>query len=416
MQGSEAAAPGSPHSLRMTPVERRASFSLATLFAMRMLGLFLILPVFAVHARTLPGGDNATLVGLALGGYALTQGLLQIPFGIASDRFGRKPVIAVGLLIFALGSFVAATADSVAMAIFGRVLQGAGAISAAVTACIADLTRDSQRTKAMALVGASIGGTFALSLVGAPLLYGLIGMGGIFTVTGLFALLGILILWRAVPSLDEVPAENRPQALRAPGASPTRFRDVLFDSDLIRLNIGVFTLHLVQMAMFVVLPVWLVERLDLPLVAHWKVYLPVVLASFLLMVPPLAWGERRGRIKTVFLGAILLVLLVQVGYAVSPAGYLSFTILLLLFFWAYNVLEASLPSVASRLAPADAKGAALGIYNTTQAFGLFAGGLLGGLIFQRWGGPAVFGFCSALVALWLVAALGARRWPGRARA
>jgi len=390
----------------MTPTELRSSVSLASLFAMRMLGLFLILPVFAVHARGLPGGDNAMMVGLALGGYALTQGLLQIPFGIASDRWGRKPVIVVGLLIFALGSLVAAFATDVYVAIAGRMLQGAGAISAAVTAAIADQTRDSQRTKAMAMVGASIGATFALSLVSAPLLYGLIGMGGIFGLTGALALLGIVIVLRAVPPLAP-PAAPRP----VPGQRPTRFIDVLTDAELMRLNVGVFTLHLVQMAMFVVLPVWLVERLALPLIEHWKIYLPVVVGSFLLMMPPLAWGERHGRLKTVFLGSILLVLVAQVGYAAEPLRVLPFALLLLVFFWAYNVLEASLPSLASRLAPPDAKGAALGVYNTTQAMGLFFGGVLGGLVFHHWGGAAVFVGCSVLMLGWLWVAAGARRWP-----
>lgn len=390
----------------MTPTELRSSVSLASLFAMRMLGLFLILPVFAVHARGLPGGDNAMMVGLALGGYALTQGLLQIPFGIASDRWGRKPVIVVGLLIFALGSLVAAFATDVYVAIAGRMLQGAGAISAAVTAAIADQTRDSQRTKAMAMVGASIGATFALSLVSAPLLYGLIGMGGIFGLTGALALLGIVIVLRAVPPLAP-PAAPR----LVPGQRPTRFIDVLTDGELMRLNVGVFTLHLVQMAMFVVLPVWLVERLALPLIEHWKIYLPVVVGSFLLMMPPLAWGERHGRLKTVFLGSILLVLVAQVGYAAEPLGVLPFALLLLVFFWAYNVLEASLPSLASRLAPPDAKGAALGVYNTTQAMGLFFGGVLGGLVFHHWGGAAVFVGCSVLMLGWLWVAAGARRWP-----
>ena len=390
----------------MTPTELRSSVSLASLFAMRMLGLFLILPVFAVHARGLPGGDNAMMVGLALGGYALTQGLLQIPFGIASDRWGRKPVIVVGLLIFALGSLVAAFATDVYVAIAGRMLQGAGAISAAVTAAIADQTRDSQRTKAMAMVGASIGATFALSLVSAPLLYGLIGMGGIFGLTGALALLGIVIVLRAVPPLAP-PAAPR----LVPGQRPTRFIDVLTDGELMRLNVGVFTLHLVQMAMFVVLPVWLVERLALPLIEHWKIYLPVVVGSFLLMMPPLAWGERHGRLKTVFLGSILLVLVAQVGYAAEPLGVLPFALLLLVFFWAYNVLEASLPSLASRLAPPDAKGAALGVYNTTQAMGLFFGGVLGGLVFHHWGGAAVFVGCSVLMLGWLWVAAGSRRWP-----
>ena len=387
----------------MTPGELRASVSLASIFALRMLGLFLILPVFAVHARTLPGGDDATLIGLALGVYGLTQGLLQIPFGMASDRLGRKRVIVFGLLLFAAGSFVAAGAHDLVTTILGRAVQGAGAISAAVTAFIADSTRDSQRTKAMALVGASIGLTFALSLVGAPLLYGAVGMGGIFALTGLLALAAIGVVTVVTP-----PA---PLAAPAAGAARTPFVAIALEPDLLRLNVGIFVLHAVQMAMFVVLPTWLADRGGLALGDHWKLYLPVVLLSFALMMPPLMWSERNGRLRGLFLGAVTLLLAVQLVLAVQPAGLVAFAALLLGFFVGFNVLEASLPSLVSRLAPPDAKGAALGIYNTTQAFGLFFGGLLGGWVQQGWGRSAVFAACAALMALWLLVAAGQQRWP-----
>ena len=387
----------------MTPGELRASVSLASIFALRMLGLFLILPVFAVHARTLPGGDDATLIGLALGVYGLTQGLLQIPFGMASDRLGRKRVIVFGLLLFAAGSFVAAGAHDLVTTILGRAVQGAGAISAAVTAFIADSTRDSQRTKAMALVGASIGLTFALSLVGAPLLYGAVGMGGIFALTGLLALAAIGVVTVVTP-----PA---PLAAPAAGAARTPFVAIALEPDLLRLNLGIFVLHAVQMAMFVVLPTWLADRGGLALGDHWKLYLPVVMLSFALMMPPLMWSERNGRLRGLFLGAVTLLLAVQLVLAVQPAGLVAFAALLLGFFVGFNVLEASLPSLVSRLAPPDAKGAALGIYNTTQAFGLFFGGLLGGWVQQGWGRSAVFAACAALMALWLLVAAGQQRWP-----
>lgn len=391
----------------MTRLELRASASLASIFALRMLGLFLILPVFAVHARGLPGGEQATLVGLALGIYGLTQALLQLPLGIASDRFGRKPVIVAGLVVFALGSFVAAASDSIWVVIAGRALQGAGAISAAVTALIADATRDSQRTKAMAMVGGSIALTFALSLVLAPLLYGAIGMGGIFAMTGLLALGGIAVVVWVTPEAPPSLAETE---------SRTRFRQVVFEPDLMRLNLGIFVLHAAQMAMFVVVPGWLVERAGLPLDAHWKLYLPVVLLSFAIMIPPLIQAERRGRLRIVFIGAVAALLVVQLLLAAQPTGLVVLAALLLLFFAAFNVLEASLPSLVSRLAPADAKGAALGIYNTTQSLGLFAGGLLGGLVQQQWGASAVFAVCAALSVLWLAVAWGHRSWPVRQRA
>ena len=400
----------------MTPLELRASVTLASLYAFRMLGLFLILPVFAVHARSLPGGHEPLWVGLVLGVYSLTQGLLQIPFGMASDRIGRKPVIVFGLVLFALGSLVAANATDIAGTILGRALQGTGAISAAVTACIADLTRDSQRTKAMAMVGASIGLTFALSLVAAPLLYEWVGMAGLFHLTGALALLGIVIVLFAVPPLHRPAA-----ALGADGAPvvKTRFATVALDPELLRLNVGIFALHMVQMAMFVVLPAWLVERAQLPLAEHWKVYLPVVVASFALMVPPIAWGERRGRLRAVVLGSIAAILIAQLGYAAQPVGVAPFAVLLLVFFAAFNVLEATVPSMVSRLAPPDVKGTALGIYNTTQALGLFAGGALGGWVSSAFGGVAVFVLCAGVMAVWWVVAFGARRWPqpgGRAAA
>jgi MFS family permease len=399
----------------MTPVERRASVSLATLFAFRMLGLFLILPVFGAHAPSLPGGNDPTMVGLALGVYGLTQGLLQLPFGLASDRFGRKPVIVFGLVLFALGSVMAAGADDIVGTIVGRAVQGAGAISAAVTAFIADHTRDSQRTKAMAMVGASIGLTFALSLVVAPVLYGWVGMAGLFHLTAVLALAGIAIVAFAVPPLPAA-AGGADRAGGDAAATRTPLRRVALDGDLIRLNVGIFALHLVQMAMFVVLPVWLVERAGLPLPQHWQVYLPVVLVSFALMLPPLVWGERTGRMRIVFLAAIALIALVQAGYALQPSGLLPLAALLLVFFAAFNVLEASLPSLVSRLAPVDAKGAALGIYNTTQALGLFAGGALGGWVAARFGAAWVFVGCTAVVLAWLAAASTARRWPQRAAA
>ncbi|MCO5101908.1 MAG: MFS transporter [Burkholderiaceae bacterium] len=391
----------------MTKLERRSSVSLASIFALRMFGLFLILPVFAVYARGIPGGDDAALVGLALGIYGLTQALLQLPFGMASDRWGRKPVIVAGLLLFALGSFVAAVASGIVVTIIGRALQGAGAISAAVTAFVADSTRDSQRTKAMAMVGGSIGFTFALSLVGAPLLYQRIGMGGIFAFTGVLAIVAILVVVFVVPPV--------PRAVIA-DASRTPLRDVVREPDLLRLNFGIFSLHAVQMAMFVVLPTWLADRAGIPVSEHWKIYLPVVVLSFLLMLPPLFWSERRGRLRVVFLASIAMVLVVQLALVAQPSGLPTFALLLLVFFAGFNVLEASLPSMISRLAPVDAKGTALGVYNTTQSFGLFFGGAIGGWVQQVWGRPAVFVACAVLMALWLVVASGHRRWPRSARA
>ena len=388
----------------MSGREIRASASLASIFALRMFGLFLILPVFAVHARQIPGGESTVLIGLALGIYGLTQGLLQIPFGAASDRFGRKPVIAAGLLIFAAGSFVAAAAPSIGWVIVGRALQGAGAISAAVTAFVADATRDEHRTKAMAMVGASIGLTFALSLVLAPLLYAAIGMAGLFTLTGVLALVGIMVVRWVVPA---APA-------RVVHEDAAHWREVLFDPQLLRLNLGIFTLHAVQMAMFVVVPVLLVDY-GLPLPQHWKVYLPAVLVSFALMMPPIIVAERRGRMRALLLTAGALMVVVQLGLHWLAASVLALAFWLLVFFVAFNILEASLPSLTSRLAPPSAKGLALGIYNTTQSIGLAVGATLGGLLVKHLGASSVFVFSALAMALWFAVGLGLRELPRRER-
>lgn len=385
----------------MSPQERRVGASLASIFGLRMLGLFLILPVFAVYAQTLPGGTDLALVGLALGAYGLTQAVFQIPFGIASDLWGRKPVIVAGLLLFVLGSFVAAWAPDMHWMIVGRVLQGAGAISAAVTALAADLTREEHRTKVMAMIGSSIGLVFALSLVGAPLLYGWIGMGGLFSLTGVLALLAIVVLLKVVPA-----------APRPPGRVPLPLRQVLRDPDLLKLNLGIGTMHVIQMAMFVVLPHALIEHGGLAAAEHWKVYLPAVLASFVIMVPAIIAAEKKDKMRPVFRGSIALVAVVQLGLFLFGQSLAGLALCLVLFFVAFNILEATLPSLVSRTAPPAAKGAALGVYNTTQAVGLFIGGAVGGLIAQRFGDGAVFVACAGLAILWLLVA-GTMNFPKR---
>ena len=379
----------------MSALELRASLSLASLFALRMLGLFLILPVFAVHAHEFSGGESQTLVGIALGIYGLTQGLLQVPSGMASDRYGRKRIIVIGLLVFAFGSFVAAWASDMAMVIVGRALQGAGAISAPVMAFAADMTREQHRTKAMAMIGGSIGLMFALSLVAAPMLYPVIGMGG------LFALIGVLSLGAIWVTVSVVPPEPGAVADETRRVRPEALAEVLRNHEQLRLNFGIFSLHVVQMAIFVVIPVALVRHGRLAVGEHWKVYLPVVLGSFVLMLPPLLQAERRGRMRFLFLAAIVLLLAVEIGFAVCYTDFHMVVALLLAFFVAFNVLEASLPSLVSRFAPAGSRGTALGVYNTTQALGLFAGGAAGGWLAGHFGESSVFVFGIAIVALWL---------------
>ncbi|MBW7860012.1 MAG: MFS transporter [Rhodocyclaceae bacterium] len=385
----------------MTAAEWRAGISLSAIFGLRMLGLFLILPVFAVHAHTIPGGDDLTLVGVAIGAYGLTQAFLQIAFGAASDRFGRKPVIVFGLLVFLAGSVVAALATSIHLVIVGRVLQGAGAISAAVIALAADLTRDQHRTKIMAMIGASIGLVFALSMVAAPLLYAAVGMDGIFWLTAALALGAIFVVLWVVPDAPPVP--------RANGG---RFVDVLRNGQLMRLNFGVFSLHLMQTAMWVLIPAALVAG-GLPLAGHWKVYLPVVLLSFVVMVPALIVAERRGSIKLLFNASIVLLLMVQAGFYLFSHSVPAVGLWLVIFFVAFNVLEATQPSWISKIAPPDAKGTALGVYNTLQSAGLFMGGMLGGYVAQHFGAGAVYAACALVALVWLILAASMTPPPRR---
>jgi MFS family permease len=388
----------------MTPTERRASGALASIFAIRMLGLFLVLPVFALEAQHYPGGDDPAKVGLAMGLYGLTQGLLQLPFGMASDRFGRKRVIALGLLLFALGSFFAAAADTLAGLMAGRALQGAGAVSAAVTALLADQTRDTVRTKAMALVGASIGLMFALSLVAGPLLAGWFGLAGLFALTGALALLGIAVVAWLVP-----PETRLTTAARG------RLLDVLRHGPTMRLNFGVFVLHALLLAMWVGVPTLLL-RAGLPQHHHWWVYLPTVGVSFFVMAAALFPLERRGYLRAVFLVSVGLIALVQLGLALASApgetpGLALLGGLLFAFFCGSNILEAAQPSMASRMAPAHSRGAAMGVYNTLQSLGFFAGGAVGGWLAKSVGLQGLFATCAALMVLWLVVA-----WPMRAPA
>jgi len=385
----------------MSRAELRAGASLAGVFGLRMLGLFFVLPVLAVHAPHLAGGDDLTLVGLALGAYGLSQGILQIPFGAASDRFGRKPVLYAGLLIFAAGSFLGATATDIWTMVAARTLQGAGAISSVVMALAADLTREQHRTKVMAMIGSTIGLMFALSLVGAPPLYRAIGMGGLFALNGVLCFVAIGVVKALVP---DVPAHARPP--EGPGTA----RIALLDPELARLNVGIFVLHIVLYAMFVVLPPLLV-RDGLPLPEHWQVYLPVVLVSFVFMVPAVLYADRRNRSKSVMLGAVGLLAVAEAALAAFEPGVMTLALLMLVFFAAFNVLEALLPSLVSRLAPARGRGVAIGVYNTAQTLGVFFGGLLGGWVARHHGTTAVFVVCAALVLLWLAVAVGMRPLP-----
>lgn len=391
----------------MLPEERRAALGLAAIFALRMLGLFIVLPVFAVAARDLTGGQDLAAVGLALGAYGLTQACLQLPFGILADHWGRKPVIACGLVLFVLGSVLCATADSITAMTWGRMLQGSGAISAAITALVADLTRDSQRSKAMAMVGGSIALMFALSLAVAPVLYGWMGLGGLFWFTCALGLAAFWALFRLVPAAPALP-----------GPVPGTLLQVLREPRLFRLNVGVFILHAIQIAMWVAVPALLIQLAGIPLQNHWMIYVPAVVASFFVLWPAMMQAERHKRMAPVFALAVLLLVVVQLGFiGVLQSGLTSDTLamglilaLVALFFSGFNVLEALQPSLISRIAPAAGKARALGIYNTLQSLGLFTGGALGGYLLETGGYIAVFASCGVLALTWLIILI---KWPAR---
>ncbi len=385
----------------MSAPELRATVSLAAIFALRMLGLFMIMPVFSIYAKTIPGGDNVLLVGIALGAYGVTQSLLYIFYGWVSDMIGRKPVIAAGLLIFALGSFVAAFAHDMTWIIVGRVIQGMGAVSSAVIAFIADLTAEEHRTKAMAMVGGSIGVSFAVAIVGAPIVFHWLGMSGLFTLVGIFSILAIgVVLWI-------VPDAPKPVHVPAP------FHEVLHNTELLRLNFGVLVLHATQTALFLVVP-RILEAGGLPVASHWKIYLPVMGLAFVMMVPAIIAAEKRGKMKAVLVGAIALILIGQLLLGVAAHTIMSVAAILFVYFLGFNILEASQPSLVSKLAPGNRKGAAAGVYNTTQSIGLAMGGVIGGWLLKVDGQSAVFFACSGLVACWLIIAANMKPPPRKA--
>ena len=375
----------------MSSAELRASASLASVFALRLFGMFVILPVFALWAEGRPGWD-LTLAGIAMGAYGLTQAVLQLPFGWISDRRGRKPVIYVGLAMLSAGSFLAAASESPWLVIAGRMLQGAGAISATVMALAADLTRESQRTKAMAIIGGTIGGVFALSFAAGPFLTRLVGVPGLFAITGVLALVAIVVVRFAVP--------DEPPGLRD-GAGRMAFRDLLREPELARLNVGIFALHAVLMALFIVVPVALAHA-GLPAAEHGWVYLGTVAAGFVLALPAFLLHSRAER--PTFLAAIFTVM-VGIGVLMARLDSLA-TILaaLVIFFAGFNVLEAKLPALVSRAAPREARGAATGVYSSVQFLGTFCGAAAGGAVAQHAGFMAVLAGCAAVVLAWLAVA------------
>src|SRR5512135_1492163 len=383
----------------MTPVERRASIGLAGIYGLRMLGLFIILPIFALYAEKLPGGESHFLIGIALGAYGLTQAILQIPAGWLSDHYGRKPVIVAGLLLFAAGSFIAASADDIYWIIAGRVIQGAGAINAAVMALTADLTREEHRT--MAMIGITIGITFSISMVLSPLLYKYIGMSGMFTLIGVLAFVSIaVVLWFIPnPTITHFHSDTE--------ANTSKLAEVLRNKDLLRMDFGVFTLHAILMSVFMQVP-FILRADGLDAQHQWQVYLPVMLIAFALMVPPIIIAEKKAKMKQVFMVAIALAAVAQLGILFLQGSVWGVALSLLVFFTAFNVLEATQPSIVSKIAPLAAKGTAMGVFSSVQFLGAFFGSAMGGLMMQFFGHDAVLMFAVGMLLLWLAVASGMR--------
>jgi predicted MFS family arabinose efflux permease len=390
------------NSLAMTDREVRATTSLAGVFALRLLGLFMIYPGFAAYARGLKGA-TPEMIGLALGGYGLTQGLLQLPYGLLSDRIGRKLVIALGLLLFGAGSVVAALATSIEGVLLGRILQGAGAIGSATLALVADLTREEVRTKAMAMIGMTIGLAFVVAIVVGPVLDGVIGISGIFWLTALFALFGIAII------LVAVPAPPRLSRHRDAEAVPALFARVLRNGELMRLDFGIFALHAALTASFLAVPSLIAGTFHLAAGREWLLYLPVLLASVALMVPGIIVAEKGGRMKQAFLVSITLLAASLLVLAALGHSRIGLALGLVGFFAAFNVMEAMLPSLVTKTAPAEAKGTATGIYSSAQFLGIFAGGAAGGWALALGGPVAVLGFALGVTLIWLAVASTMRR-------
>lgn len=386
---------------KMTPFERRSAYKLAAIFALRMLGLFMILPVFALYAEHLED-VTPTLVGVAIGIYGLTQALLGIPFGMASDRFGRKPVIIMGLLIFAIGSVVAALSTSIYGVIAGRAIQGAGAISAVVMALLADLTREEQRTKAMAVIGMSIGLSFMVAMVVGPVLNQWVGVPGIFWLTGLSSLLaiGVIILLVQAPRTHRLHRDAEPVA--------AQFGRVLRDGELMRLNFGILALHMGLSATFTSLPLVLRDAGLLP-ADHWLLYLPVMMIGMLAAIPFIIVAEKKRLLKQIFLAAIALMVLSEAGLLLLHHHLNGIVVLVGTYFVAFNLLEATLPSLVAKFAPAEGKGTAMGLYSSAQFIGVFLGGWFGGWFHHSYGYGGVFAFVTAILLLWLLVAMTMRQ-------
>ena len=380
----------------MSPLEQRATFTLSLIVSLRMLGLMMVLPLFALSATEYTGA-NPSLIGLALGAYGLTQAILQIPLGMLSDRIGRKPVMAAGLLVLAIGSIVAATGHSITSLMVGRVLQGGGAIGSTAIACLADLTHEDNRSKAMAILGISIGLSFFLAMTLGPLLNAWMSLSGIFWTTALFAFAAIGIVYWLLPAMPI--AQHLPSRLKS--SFLTSLKIVLTQTHLLQLNFGVFLLHAISTASFIAIPVLLQQTLSLSASQQWQLYLPVLCIAFVIAFTFIVIAEKKRRTEFIFLASIAILGVSEFLFYLYPASAAAVISSLLLSLTVFSILEAILPSLASKIAPAESKGATMGIFSSSQFLGIFAGGALGGWVDHRFGVNAVFLFCTVLALIWL---------------
>ncbi|AVJ16513.1 MFS transporter [Serratia rhizosphaerae] len=378
----------------MTPVERRATWGLGTVFSLRMLGMFMVLPVLTTYGMALNGASE-TLIGIAIGIYGLAQAIFQIPFGLISDRIGRKPLIVGGLLVFALGSVIAAASDSIWGIILGRALQGSGAIAAAVMALLSDLTREQNRTKAMAFIGISFGITFAIAMVLGPVITHALGLHALFWMIAALALCGIVITLLVVPSADRHVLNRESSMVRG------SFSKVLSNPRLLKLNIGIMCLHILLMSSFVALPLAM-EKAGLAASKHWVVYLVTMLVSFVSVVPFIIYAEKKRRMKQVFMGCVAVLFAAELVLLISGQHLWGIIAGVQLFFMAFNVMEAILPSLISKESPAGYKGTAMGVYSTSQFIGVAIGGSLGGWLYGLHGAGLVFIAGAVIAAVWFI--------------
>ncbi|MEG1465634.1 MAG: MFS transporter [Hafnia sp.] len=388
---------------QMTPEERKATWGLGTVFSLRMLGMFMVLPVLTTYGMSLAGASE-TLIGIAIGIYGLTQAVFQIPFGLFSDRIGRKPLIVGGLLIFALGSAIAAITDSIWGVILGRALQGSGAIAAAVMALLSDLTREQNRTKAMAFIGVSFGVTFAIAMVAGPIITHAVGLSGLFWMIALLALGGVIITLFCIPTPRHHVLNRESSMVKG------SFSKVLANSRLLKLNFGIMCVHILLMSSFVALPP-LMEEAGLARDNQWKVYLVTMLIAFVCVIPFIIYAEKQRRMKQVFQVCVILMLAAEVILWYADLHLWGIIFGVQVFFIAFNVMEALLPSLISKESPAGYKGTAMGIYSTSQFLGVAIGGSLGGFLYSHNGAATVFTGCAVLAVIWLAVSMTMKEPP-----